>query len=139
MATRSNIGILERDGTVTWIYCHWDGYPSHHGPILLDHYDTARKVRKLLALGDLSVLGAFVGSKHDFGDRSDGDDCTAYHRDRGEPWGRVGPKEVGSEEEFAKGAAWGEYVYLWKRGAWHFCDRRAELKPLTREDCSEVA
>lgn len=25
MSTRSNIGVLNNDGTVTAIYCHWDG------------------------------------------------------------------------------------------------------------------
>lgn len=25
MATRSNIGIVNQDGSITGIYCHWDG------------------------------------------------------------------------------------------------------------------
>ncbi len=29
MATRSNIGIVNDNGSVTGIYCHWDGYPEH--------------------------------------------------------------------------------------------------------------
>ena len=28
MATRSAIGYINIDGTVTGTYCHWDGYPS---------------------------------------------------------------------------------------------------------------
>ena len=49
MATRSKIAIEDQDGTVRSIYCHWDGYPSHHGPILLEHYTTQEKVESLIA------------------------------------------------------------------------------------------
>lgn len=51
MGTRSRIGILESNVSVTSIYCHWDGYVEHHGPILRDHYATVEKVRALIALG----------------------------------------------------------------------------------------
>mgnify|MGYP003704491571 CR=1 FL=1 len=30
MSTRSNIGILNQDGTVDYIYCHFDGYVEHN-------------------------------------------------------------------------------------------------------------
>lgn len=84
MSTRSTIGILEPNGSVTYIYCHRDGYVSHHGPILRDHYTTEEKVRALIALGDISTLGEALGEKHDFDQRPNGV-CTAYGRDRGEP------------------------------------------------------
>lgn len=56
MATRSNIGKLNSDNTVTYIYCHWDGYPAHHGVILTEHYNIPEQVDALLALGDMSEL-----------------------------------------------------------------------------------
>ena len=34
MATRSNIGILNTDGSVYYIYCHYDGYPDNIAPQL---------------------------------------------------------------------------------------------------------
>lgn len=83
MATRSNIGILNQDGTVNYIYCHWDGYPEHNGSILNKHYTTGDEVRKLIALGDLSILGPEIGEKQDFENRVKGT-CLAYGRDRGE-------------------------------------------------------
>jgi hypothetical protein len=83
MATRARVGILESDGTVTSIYTHWDGYVDHHGPILRDHYKTEEKVRALMALGDVSSLGAEIGEKHNFDAAPDGV-CNAYGRDRGE-------------------------------------------------------
>jgi len=83
MATRSNIGILNSDGTVNYIYCHYDGYLEHNGAILNEHYTTEGKVRALMALGDLSVLGEDIGEKQDFENRVKGT-CLAYGRDRGE-------------------------------------------------------
>ncbi len=83
MGTRSTISIENEDGTCTSIYCHWDGYVSHHGPILLGTYDTAEKVRALIAPGDMSSLDWSIGEKHDFNNRAPGQ-CTYYGRDRGE-------------------------------------------------------
>ena len=83
MSTRSNIGILNQDGTVDYIYCHFDGYVEHNGQILNEHYTTEGKVRQLIALGDLSVLGEIIGEKQDFNNRTKGS-CLAYGRDRGE-------------------------------------------------------
>ena len=54
MGTRSRIAIRNADNTYLSVYCHWDGYPSHHAPILQQHYDTEDKVRALLAGGDFS-------------------------------------------------------------------------------------
>jgi len=84
MATRSYIGIRNADASVDYIYCHFDGYPEHNGEILTEHYSNASRVRSLLELGDLSVLGKFFGEKQDF-DKRVVDTCLAYGRDRGEP------------------------------------------------------
>lgn len=86
MGTRSRIAVRNQDGTYTSIYCHWDGYPSHNGVILRDHYQTEDKVRALIALGDISSLRREVGEKHSFqGDEGhDRGWTTAYGRDRGE-------------------------------------------------------
>jgi hypothetical protein len=83
MSTRSNIARQNTDGTIDYIYCHSDGYPSHNGSILLNHYQDAEKVDQLIALGDLSFLAPEIGEKHDFEDRNY-DICMAYGRDREE-------------------------------------------------------
>lgn len=85
MSTHSMIGILNTNGTNTSIYCHWDGYPSHHAPILLTHYNTPEQIRALLAFGDISMLAEETGEQHDFDDRSHRDWCTFYFRDRKQP------------------------------------------------------
>ena len=86
MATRSYIGIRNTDDSVEYIYCHFDGYPSHNGKILVEHYNELDKVKALIALGDLSRLGKEIGSKQNFNDYSsqNQDWCLAYSRDRGE-------------------------------------------------------
>lgn len=93
MATRSYIGVKNQyNGTVDYIYCHYDGYPSHNGRILAENYTTLEKVKELLALGDLSILGAEIGEQQDFNNRETQNSnwCLAYGRDRGE--NRVGVK-----------------------------------------------
>jgi len=73
MATRSFIGKLLSNGTVSGIYCHYDGYVDGVGKMLRTHYTTMGLVNKLLKLGDLSTLGTTTEATE------------AYHRDRGEP------------------------------------------------------
>ena len=101
MATRSRIGIENEDGTVSSIYCHWDGYPDHNGKILLSHYTEREKVEELIALGDISSLKPNVSPDSDHSFEKPQDDVTvAYHRDRGEDLneGRIDA----SLEEFEK-------------------------------------
>ena len=85
MATRSYIGVRNLDASVDYIYCHFDGYPSHNGAILTQHYQDMDKVNALMKLGDLSVLGNEIGEQQDFdAPRLGMDWCLAYGRDRGE-------------------------------------------------------
>jgi hypothetical protein len=105
MATRSRIAIEKQDGTVDSIYCHWDGYLSHNGKILFNHYDN-EKLEKLIGLGDISTLGEST------------EDTVAYCRDRGEDLNFITFPNV--EELFDYGFESGiEYVYcLTKDGIW---------------------
>jgi hypothetical protein len=129
MSTRSAIIIEEKDGTAKGIYCHSDGYPEHHKPILLEHYKSEAKVRKLIALGGLSLLGETIGKAHDFEERGEYPGCTAYHRDRGE------------ELRLATGRTWAKvatqidhehaYVYRCKPGAWYYAVNGGRLNKLT--------
>ena len=111
MATRSYIGKLNPDNTVSYIYCHHDGYPEHNGVILQEHYSTPFKVDQLLALGDLSVLGENIGEKQDFNNRVKGT-CLAYHRDRGE---KKDEARTCSYVDYTK-EYFEEYVYLFTPG-----------------------
>lgn len=100
------------------IYTHWDGYPSHHGPLLLGYWDTAEKVRDLIALGDLSILNKELGQAHDFDapydDLESRDWCKAYGRDRGE---KLTEADVHGMDEWPDCGQ--EYEYLFTlRGEW---------------------
>lgn len=82
MGTRSRIGVVNPSGSITSIYCHWDGYPDHHLPILTGHYDTKDKVADLIALGSLSSLGRNLGTRH--APQNDPEVCTSHFRDHGD-------------------------------------------------------
>ncbi len=118
MGTRSRIAMANADGTFTSIYCHWDGYPSGVGKTLRDHYKDEAKVKKLMALGDISSLAKDIGTKHDFDNHPDGQ-CNAYGRDRGEK----GTKSTKSADFEALTAltqeCGGEYLYVFKGGGWY--------------------
>ena len=84
MSTGSTIAIQNKDNTVTGIYCHSDGYVSSVGRTLFENYTHEDRVRELIALGSLSILGTEIGSKHNFDVRDNRSWCKAYGRDRGE-------------------------------------------------------
>lgn len=154
MSTRSNIGIVNADGTVLTIYCHNDGYPSGVGQTLLDHYVDEAKVRELLALGDISILGEVIGEKHDFDwtssfsmgsfgmefDAMRKDPrykmCLAYGRDRGEKGAKARKHKT-----MTAACAWcdNDYAYIFtpSRGVWSFRAKAGPFKQLTPEDCKE--
>lgn len=87
MATRSTISIRDEDGSVTSVYCHWDGYLEHNGRILNDHYMNEEIVRELISLGQISSLGIGIhpdpNEEHTFDDPQK-NVCVFYGRDRGE-------------------------------------------------------
>lgn len=96
MATRSRIGIVEPDGTVTSIACHFDGYLRGVGDTLAEHYTRVTRIRRLMRLGDVSTLGASIGA------------C--------EPTGEPAVRHAAD----AWPETWQEYEYLWRDGAWHY-------------------
>ena len=127
MGTRSGIAVQHGD-KIKAVYCHWDGYLEHNGYILDKFYDSV-KANNLVALGDLSSLGADVGNKHDFGAKTEyledsehngltsvSTQCTFYGRDRGETG--IEFRVFFSEQAFIDGID-GEYFYLFRDGAWY--------------------
>lgn len=147
MSTRSNIGIINADGSVTSIYTHSDGYPSGVGKTLREHYNTEDAVRTLLSLGDLSVLGEVIGEKHDFDwggeygfdwDKRRSDPrykmCLAYGRDRGEKGTRARKYKTVKE---ACEALDNDYTYLFivAENRWSFRKGNGPFQPLDAEAC----
>lgn len=149
MSTRSRIGMVQDDGKVISIYCHWDGYPSNNGAILLKHYTDKEKVARLISLGDISCLEAEVDpkpsapqkynnkktvTKHTFDTPQEGV-VIAYGRDRGEDPETIKPRIDESADTFAYDSDIEEWGYLFKDGKWFVTRGWGErnLVPLTME------
>ncbi len=137
MATRSNIGIVNDDGSVTGIYCHWDGYPEHNGKLLLKYYNTTGIVYELMDLGNLSSLNENLycdNNNHSFENPADGV-CVAYGRDRGETG--VESRVFNNISEFEKfaGNSWSDYQYLFNNGKWQYRNHNGTWNELTARVC----
>lgn len=120
MATRSNIAIFKKADKqgiheVEYIYCHFDGYPSGVGATLLESYQDIEKVRKLIALGDISYLEKEVdipeGVEHSFNKPIDGI-TVAYGRDRGET-GTESRKKYIIDKDRLSSLKEQEYLYVY--------------------------
>lgn len=122
MATRSTIAIERNDGTVAQIYCHWDGYLSHNGEILLNSYKTPEKIEQLIALGDLCSLNPEIGEKHDFNEPNR-EWCTAFQRDRGETG--CSARTYRNTLYFLKQGSFEEFNYIFRKGAWYLIEDTA--------------
>ena len=115
MSTNGTI-IVQRPGTNEFssIYTHWDSYPAHYGPILLENYNTYDKVVELIELGQLSEL------------HSTPDACVSYHRWRGEDKNINVSSNLNDHTDM-------EYAYLFRDGAWFYSVNGEEFEPLTLE------
>lgn len=112
MSTRSTISVQTEKG-IKSIYCHFDGYPEHHMPILTKYYNTLEKAEALVELGDLSVLAESIEcpENHSFNNQIE-KYCVAYGRDRGEK--NTQYKNLICKEEIKKE----EYNYLFINNEW---------------------
>lgn len=128
MSTNSSISIQTTKKGGKTIYCHWDGYPSNNGKILKEHYNTKEKVKALIKLGSLSILGITIGKKVEFNgfDSQKNPQCLAYGRDRGETEVAATPWEV----EIFNTQQWN---YLFKDGVWYVSKYSGEFVLLTDE------
>lgn len=130
MATRSTIAVQHADGTVSQVYCHWDGYLSHNGKLLNDHYNSLEKAEALVALGSISSLSREIGEQHPF-DNPHPYNTPAYHehrakyehmtlyygRDRGED--DTGPDKFWNFEMYRMTAQREEFNYIFREGQWY--------------------
>lgn len=136
MSTRSAIGIKHGD-RIKAIYCHYDGYTEHVGRALHTYYQSSPKVNGLIAQGDMSSIGADIGEKHAFNDRSEYIDewiatqCTFYGRDRGEE--NTGFRSFANETDFLSyyDGCGAEFYYLYDHGVWYVSENyQNNFRPL---------
>lgn len=118
MATTSSISVFNPE-TNLWhsVYCHWDGYLSHNGKILFDHYPTIDLALKLVSEGDMSILGEGY--------------CIYYGRDRDE---KRAKQWIGEEFDLALSPKFGQdYNYWFKDGNWYCLEYQNGQIPLSKE------
>lgn len=134
MGTRSTIAMEFLDGTVQQIYCHWDGYLSHNGKILQEHYTSPAKVQELVSLGDLSSLEGEIGKKHAFMNPPPGV-CTFYGRDRNETGTEA--RKFRSFDKYVTDHSYEEFEYIFRPDSkgqytWFVCghDDSSDYVPL---------
>lgn len=109
MATRSLICQELDDGTVKYIYCHWDGGLWGVGRYLHENYQDRDKVAHLLSLGNLSSIGSEI---HDCQPTSDGSPASFYDS-------RV--EFMAMTRDFRDWPMGAEYIYLLGYGQpWQF-------------------
>jgi len=112
MSTRSLI-CIQKENEIDTKYCHWDGYPSNNGVLLLENYKEEHEVEELLVNDEyISSLGSTV-------------EDTAYGGEqRNVPYAREDNNRWLLEEDVIEGGAecWAEYVYLFKNGEWYVAE-----------------
>ena len=77
MGTRSNIGKLDNDGNVKYLYCQFDGYVEHVGVTLSKYYTEEATILELLSMGDMSSLNESVLTSVFYMRDMEEDDCSA--------------------------------------------------------------
>jgi len=103
MATRSAIAIetgLPEMGPciIHAVYCHWDGYVTNNGALLLEYFDSLPSAVALIKGGSISSLG-------------EGIDKTVFHcRDMDREM--VPASEYGTREEFIENSDGLDYLYI---------------------------
>jgi hypothetical protein len=151
MATRSTISLEFADGTIGQVYCHWDGYLSHNGKILLENYSDPFKLRDLIDLGSLSSLRPTIGTKHPFSMFEANmtqdefynlyrDMCTFYGRDRGE--GQTDATYYTEYLHFLVDGEFEEYDYILRNvngvATWFVSDHGSDFMLLTEALAKEA-
>lgn len=125
----------EQNGSLKSVICHWDGYLSHVGRMLLTYYNTDEKANALIALGYLDILEKYLYplpaslkryfdlernpkliSTHSY-DSPQKDVTIAYHRDTNQEFEQ---NTYSSLKDFEQDKPFIElYSYLFKDGQWH--------------------
>lgn len=119
MATRARIAMHEPGKGYLSIYTHWDGDPSHHLKILVNHYREPMLVSALMAAGDMSTLRRTVEECETY--KSLGEECPAVYSET-------------LDDLFARALQCGaEYVYVFEGGRWGWAHAEADASDISDE------
>lgn len=110
MSTRCLIGKENKDKSVTFIYCHHDGYISNGvGQILEESYTDESKVDALMKLGNLSALSEELVDCDSYASQEP-DDAELAEREAAV----TVPLQKYLTQKYGQ-----EYYYLFRDGKWH--------------------
>jgi hypothetical protein len=112
--TRSQVGVIGRNGKIVSAYVHYDGYPSNMKPGLKKHMKNEKDVLKLIKMG--GARGIF-------------DDKEIEYYKSGKPT-KGDMKDFGGYVDAADRNGMAEYVYLYniKDKKWYFADVYGDKK-----------
>ena len=121
MGTRACIGYKSERGKVAYVECRFDGYLSHVGKILVEHYNDLDKVLELLLGGDIVSLREDLEhtereSSLGYDNLEDRIECEVKEAD----W--IGYYLLNGE---------GEYKYLFIKGRWYVVGGLCEADGIT--------
>ena len=107
MSTRSEIAIENKDGSISSIYCHSDGYLEYNGQILNNHYNSYELALSIIKQNDCSSLGETI------------EDSRFYNTWRNEDTkAKIFDSEYHFMQEFGDNI-FAEYIYLFKDDEWY--------------------
>ena len=112
--TRSQVGVIGRNGKIVSAYVHFDGYPSNMKPGLKHHMKNEKDVLKLIKMG--GARGIF-------------DDKEIEYYKNGKPT-KGDMKDFGKYVDTADRSGGAEYIYLYnmKDKKWYFADVYGDKK-----------
>ena len=112
--TRSQVGVIGRNGKIVSAYVHYDGYPSNMKPGLKHHMKSDKDVLKLIKMG---------GARGIFDDKE-----IEYYKSGNPTKGDM--KDFGKYVDTADRSGGAEYIYLYnmKDKKWYFADVYGDKK-----------
>ncbi len=123
MSTRSLIAIQRDVDKYEYIYCHFDGYLTYNGAMLLDYYSDKNKVDELMKLGDISQLNKELypdeTKPHNEFEKQEGI-TLAYGRDCGE---KDTESRISDLNTLLSNSSGIDYIYIFSyKGQWYYLD-----------------
>ena len=104
--TRSKCKSITIEKPYIGIFCHFDGYPSGVGNVLLEKFNDYDSILNLIAGGDCSSICC--------------DSVIHYANRIGEKWNYVKPLQGDTANRCV--IDYPEYVYIFEDGSWKYCD-----------------
>jgi len=116
MSTHCSIAVVNDDGTVEAVYCHFDGNVRSVGRALVLKFNSKEAAQSLVALGDLSSVAGRL---------------EAFSRDLGEPFEDNKPRTYGNLETYGmlvtEEIVDSGYRYFFRDGQWYVWGEREGL------------